>query len=62
MNIANCPGKLLRLPPTSVTHELEDDTDVLYITVAFVLFVLAELTVIVPEFSEVSVPTDVMFG
>ena len=34
----------------------------LYIAVAFVLFVLAVENVIVPEFSEVSVPTDVMFG
>ena len=39
-----------------------DETLVLYITVAFVDEVLAVENVIVPEFSEVRVPTEVMFG
>ena len=39
-----------------------DETLVLYITVAFVLFVLAVENVIVPEARDVRVPTEVMFG
>ena len=63
MKIANCPGRTDADPPTNVTQLLLDETEVLYITVAFVLFVLADDIVIVPELLRfVRVPTDVMLG